>query len=134
MYTYSGVRPLPFTGEKESRITRRHFIRQHSQFANLLSIVGGKLTTYRSLAEEAVDLSFRKMNRAKQIGACYPAPLRQPATAFSGIYGSRAANISSLIAADPELAEEFDDETGAVAAEVVHAFKNEMAMTLAIAC
>ena len=67
LYTYSGVRPLPFTGEKESRITRRHFIRQHSQFASLLSIVGGKLTTYRSLAEEAVDLSFRKMNRGTRV-------------------------------------------------------------------
>ena len=62
--TYSGVRPLPVTGDKdEQNITRRHFIREHPRLPNLLSIVGGKLTTYRSLAEECVDLIFRKLGR-----------------------------------------------------------------------
>ena len=62
--TYSGVRPLPVTGDKaEENITRRHFIREHPQLPNLLSIVGGKLTTYRSLAEECVDLIFRKLGK-----------------------------------------------------------------------
>jgi glycerol-3-phosphate dehydrogenase len=62
--TYSGVRPLPVTGDKdEESITRKHFIREHPRLPNLLSIVGGKLTTYRSLAEECVDLIFRKLGR-----------------------------------------------------------------------
>jgi glycerol-3-phosphate dehydrogenase len=62
--TYSGVRPLPVTNDKEEQsITRRHFIRQHPQLPNLLSIVGGKLTTYRSLAEECVDLVFQKLGK-----------------------------------------------------------------------
>ena len=56
--TYSGVRPLPY----QSR-TRRHFIREHPQLPNLLSIVGGKLTTYRSLSEECVNLIFRKLGK-----------------------------------------------------------------------
>jgi glycerol-3-phosphate dehydrogenase len=64
LQTYSGVRPLPATGEKdEQSITRRHFIREHPRLPNLLSIVGGKLTTYRSLAEECVDLIFRKLGK-----------------------------------------------------------------------
>ena len=64
LFTYSGVRPLPFSGDKdEQSITRRHFIREHPAAKNLLSIVGGKLTTYRSLAEECVDLIFRKLGR-----------------------------------------------------------------------
>jgi glycerol-3-phosphate dehydrogenase len=58
LYTYSGVRPLP-----NQSSTRRHFIREHPQLPNLLSIVGGKLTTYRSLAEECVDLIFRKLGK-----------------------------------------------------------------------
>jgi glycerol-3-phosphate dehydrogenase len=62
--TYSGVRPLPVTNEKdEQSITRRHFIREHPRLSNLLSIVGGKLTTYRSLSEECVDLIFRKLGK-----------------------------------------------------------------------
>ena len=64
LYAYSGVRPLPVTGDKdEQSITRRHFIREHPRLPNLLSIVGGKLTTYRSLAEECVDLIFRKLGK-----------------------------------------------------------------------
>jgi len=62
--TYSGVRPLPATNKKdEQSITRRHFIREHPRLPNLLSIVGGKLTTYRSLAEECVDLIFPKLGK-----------------------------------------------------------------------
>jgi glycerol-3-phosphate dehydrogenase len=68
LFTYSGVRPLPRTSDKEEQsITRRHFIREHPRLRNLLSIVGGKLTTYRSLAEECVDLVFRKLGK-------YPPP------------------------------------------------------------
>ena len=64
LYAYSGVRPLPVTDDKdEQSITRRHFIREHPGISNLLSIVGGKLTTYRSLAEECVDLIFRKLGK-----------------------------------------------------------------------
>lgn len=58
LQTYSGVRPLPYKSS-----TRRHFIREHLQLPNLLSIVGGKLTTYRSLSEECVDLIFRKLGK-----------------------------------------------------------------------
>jgi glycerol-3-phosphate dehydrogenase len=72
LFTYSGVRPLPWTrNEDEQSITRRHFIREHRKLKNLLSIVGGKLTTYRSLAEECVDLVFRKL--ARQSPACLTA-------------------------------------------------------------
>jgi glycerol-3-phosphate dehydrogenase len=64
LFTYVGVRPLPWTSdEDEQSITRRHFIREHPKLRNLISIVGGKLTTYRSLAEECVDLVFRKLER-----------------------------------------------------------------------
>ncbi|MCA1607260.1 MAG: glycerol-3-phosphate dehydrogenase/oxidase, partial [Acidobacteria bacterium] len=46
LYTYAGVRPLPYTeNKKEEGITRRHFIRESRDQEGLLSIVGGKLTT-----------------------------------------------------------------------------------------
>jgi glycerol-3-phosphate dehydrogenase len=138
LYTYSGVRPLPYTGEKkEARITRRHFIRQHPKCENLFSIVGGKLTTYRSLAEEAINLIFRKLN--KRAPACQTDQQQLPGASTAAndqgsrlqrIYGARSALIVGLIADDPRLGSAFDEETGAVAAEIVHAFKNEMATTL----
>jgi glycerol-3-phosphate dehydrogenase len=80
LFTYSGVRPLPWTrNEDEQSITRRHFIREHPQAKNLLSIVGGKLTTYRGLAEECVDIVFRKLG--KQSPPCLTASELLPAPA-----------------------------------------------------
>ncbi len=65
LYTYAGVRPLPWEpGKKESRVTRKHIIldhREHGGAENLISIIGGKLTTYRSLAEECGDLICEKL-------------------------------------------------------------------------
>ena len=153
LFTYSGVRPLPFTvGLREAAITRRHFIRQHPRLENLVSIVGGKLTTYRRLSEETVDLIGRKLSFPLQ--ACRTANEHLPGCSFDNpnewvreierlrlghrtsarlmrLYGARATRIEALIKDNPILAERFDRETRAIAAEVVYAFKNEFARTLA---
>ncbi|HEX3721909.1 MAG TPA: glycerol-3-phosphate dehydrogenase/oxidase, partial [Nitrolancea sp.] len=64
-YAYAGVRPLPYDdGTSAASITRRHIIHDHApRIEGLVSIVGGKITTYRSLAESAIDLCFRKLQR-----------------------------------------------------------------------
>ncbi len=56
-YAYAGVRPLPQKeAGPESAITRKHQIVENTDIARgLYSIIGGKLTTFRSLAEQAVD-------------------------------------------------------------------------------
>ena len=157
LYTYAGVRPLPFTGNQaEQSITRRHFIRRHPQVANLFSIVGGKLTTYRSLAEEAVELVFKNPGRSSVKCKTDQVPLPGAATpdtisnfvdfcrgfkqncglpeAISErllrIYGTRSAAIVKLVADDFSLADVFDVETQAIAAEVVYAFEHELAQAL----
>jgi glycerol-3-phosphate dehydrogenase len=131
LYTYAGVRPLPFTtNHNERSITRRHFLREHPEYKNLVSVVGGKLTTYRSLAEECVDLVLRKLGkgftrsetgRVVLPGASdfYPS---NPCERLSRIYGSRAKEVAELanrLNCDP------------FAAEIVFAFENEFAKTLA---
>ena len=140
LHSYSGVRTLPFTKETDEKgITRRHFIRADSRFTNLLSLVGGKLTTYRSLAEETTDLVFAKLGRTSP--ACQTGEGRLGGlsltgdetlltTRLNGIYGGRAKAIMELAGKRPELAEVFDAETGAIAAEVVYAFEREFAATL----
>jgi glycerol-3-phosphate dehydrogenase len=157
LYSYAGVRPLPFAGDKDEKdITRRHFIRRHPQVANIFSIVGGKLTTYRSLSEETVDLIFTNLGRGNVKCGTDQVPLpgavtRDTETNFedfcqdfkrsSGlpdgtsdrllrIYGVRSAEVLKLTATNPELAEIIDEETGAIAGEVIYAFNNEMAQTL----
>lgn len=53
---YSGVRPLPRADETTpAAITRRHWLQEHSgNQVPLFSVIGGKLTTCRSLAESSV--------------------------------------------------------------------------------
>ncbi|MDX6613067.1 MAG: glycerol-3-phosphate dehydrogenase [Blastocatellia bacterium] len=154
LYTYSGVRPLPFINQKEARsITRRHFIREHPQYRNLLSIVGGKLTTYRSLSEEVVDLIFRKMGGnspecstgkqplpgamtsdfkifAKEFRVANSLPPRVSERLLR-IYGTRAQEVVELVSQDPALGETFSNGGDALAAEVVYSFTRETATTLA---
>src|SRR4029077_12395668 len=57
LYTYTGVRPLPYQPSgAEGSITRRHLIRRHRAARGLYSVVGGKLTTHRALAEDVLDV------------------------------------------------------------------------------
>ena len=60
---YSGVRPLPHVDERvTAAITRRHWLEEHD-FATVpvFSVIGGKLTTCRSLAESSVSAIRRRL-------------------------------------------------------------------------
>jgi glycerol-3-phosphate dehydrogenase len=154
-YTYSGVRPLPCRGQLEpSGITRRHFIRDHAPtLTGFISIIGGKLTTYRNLSEQAVDLLFKKLGSvspecrtAKELlpgaaavedmvsfGAQLKAESPLPEATLDRllrIYGTRAGEVLSLGYSEPELLESFSPRCGAIGAEVVFSFREEMAQTL----
>ncbi len=149
LFSYAGVRPLPFASNvRERSITRRHFIRERKDLPGVLSIVGGKLTTYRALAEETVDLLFKKLGKtvthSRTANELLPGARVDIATARNQlevlpelvrqrllrVYGARAVEVSNLVRADSSLAETVDKESGAIAAEVVFAFKHEMAQTL----
>jgi len=57
--TFAGLRPLlDGEGDDTSDLSRRHAIIESS--SGLLSVVGGKLTTYRRMAEDAVDAVIRR--------------------------------------------------------------------------
>jgi len=153
LFTYSGIRPLPYAQSKnENSITRRHFIREHPKVTGLMSLVGGKLSTYRSFAEQTVDLCFQRLGRTAP--KCTTAITTLPG-AFSSdseavtrdlknesrlsdqtrarliqLYGARAAGVLRLAQENPNLFEQLDSETSAIGAEVVLAFKEEMATTL----
>jgi glycerol-3-phosphate dehydrogenase len=165
LYTYAGVRPLPAAGgrgrDDEGAITRSHVIHDHAgdkvpegeRIEGLLSIVGGKITTYRRLAEETVDAAVKKLGRkadkcrTHQVplpgGTAYPfAGFRERFRATSGlpvqtadrllrIYGTRAAEALDFADGAPELREPFDAGTGAIGVEVVFSLRTELAETLA---
>ena len=59
VWTYSGVRPLVSDGSDKPEAATRGYrldLSGEAEGAPLLSVYGGKITTYRHLAEEAVDL------------------------------------------------------------------------------
>jgi glycerol-3-phosphate dehydrogenase len=152
LYTYSGVRPLPRGGGRdEAAVTRRHFVRP-SSVRGLFSVVGGKLTTYRALAEGAVDLIFHTLGKTPT--PCLTADVPLPGAAVTDleafgrdfnahstlppastarllkVYGARAAEVLRLAQGDAELSQVISEETGSIGAEVVYAFRDELAETL----
>jgi glycerol-3-phosphate dehydrogenase len=60
---YSGVRPLPYVDETTpGAVTRRHWLEENTACpVPLYSVIGGKLTTCRSLAEETADVVLRRL-------------------------------------------------------------------------
>ncbi|MBT8103662.1 MAG: glycerol-3-phosphate dehydrogenase [Gammaproteobacteria bacterium] len=151
-YAYAGVRPLPFQKEgPESAITRRHIIKVNDKVADgLISIIGGKLTTYRNLAEQTVDriakLRHLKLNKCQTRDTLLPgAPGQERAREQLGelqllspegiervlcIYGGRASAICELCASNVALAVTLDSDVKVLAAEVVFAIREEFARSL----
>jgi len=151
-YAYAGVRPLPKRDKgPESAITRKHIIRKHrKQAKGLVSIIGGKLTTYRNLSEQVVDMVVRRLRL--EVADCQTRSLPLPGATglaaaevqmsvagglsraclkrLSGIYGSRATHIVTLAKSDAGLAEKIDPTETVLAAEVVFALRHEMAVSL----
>jgi glycerol-3-phosphate dehydrogenase len=146
LHTYSGIRPLPYTaGGDESTISRSHFIIDHVKRggpSGLLSIVGGKLTTYRSLARMAMPAiakhatpSARPASTDLRVGAQRAAPA-SPARADAtsdplAIYGLRRNEVHAMIDADPSLGERVCKHNPEMLAQIAYAVEREDAVTLA---
>lgn len=152
-YAYAGVRPLPYRQKgPESAITRRHIIRKNRKIAHgLISIIGGKLTTYRNLAEQTVNrvgkILGRKLPDCRTQDTLLPGAYRldEARTALEtlqglsavgvdrllSIYGGRCVDIVELTRSEHFLATAIDAAETVLAAEVVFAIREEMARTLA---
>ncbi len=66
VWSYSGVRPLLDDGADASAITRDYRLELSEDGPPLLSVWGGKITTYRALAEEAVDMLARPLGNGER--------------------------------------------------------------------
>ena len=160
LFVYSGVRPLPYEPGDTSGVTRSHIIYDHAEkdpeVGGLISIIGGKLTTYRNLSKETVDEVYDKLHLHAPKSNTGSTPLPGGATedfeAFSArfkadsgladeiserllkLYGVRAPEVLALADDDPDLKMPLSTpasvETGLIGAEVIWAFKEEMAQKL----
>lgn len=131
---FTGIRPLVKAASSSTAALSRDFIVREE--GGLLTITGGKWTTYRSMAERATD-------RAEEVGglprrACRTADLRlhgyvDPAENRSdalACHGSEAGAIRALMADEPALAEPLHARFAHTGAEVVWAARHELARTV----
>jgi glycerol-3-phosphate dehydrogenase len=131
---FAGLRPLVSPGKNSDTadISREHMILVSR--SGLVTIAGGKWTTYRKMSEEAVDqaivnghLNFQpSVSETLQIHGYHNHAQNFGALAC---YGSDAHQIENMIQAEPELGN-FIFKDSIISAEVVWAVENEMARTV----
>ena len=129
--TYSGLRPLLDTGgDSTADISRKHAVLTAPD--GLVTVVGGKLTTYRRMAAgrarcraargRAAAASVR--HRAPAAGRCGRAPLDRAPTGWCGATAPRR----SLVAADPALLVPVADGVDTTVAELRFGVTHEGAL------
>lgn len=155
-FTYSGVRPLPYSeGQKPGSVTRKHIIYDHRSEGvnNLISLIGGKLTTFRHVGEELVEIVGKKQKRnlppcptlkTPFPGAIIPSDPRVTETVKTyrdrvslstlnhlfTLYGARAIAVLQLIDESPDLAETITPTLPDIKAQIVYAVRKEAAHSL----
>ena len=149
---YAGLRPL-LSGESEStsKLSREHTVA--SPVPGLVVVAGGKYTTYRVMARDAVDAAVHGLGRSVPPSCTSRVPLmgaegyqalwnrRRLLAGESGLhvarvehllgrYGSLIHEVLALVAADPDLGRPLAGAEDHLRAEIVYAAGNEGARHL----
>jgi glycerol-3-phosphate dehydrogenase len=138
--TWAGLRPLvkAASSGRTADLSRRHKVTVSP--SGVVSVTGGKLTTYREMAEDTVDAVVRRLpglprsarrsktRRERLLGAA-GAPSGTPAH-LADRYGDEASAVQRLAADDPDLARPLVEGLPYLRAEAVHAVRHEMARTV----
>lgn len=149
---YAGLRPL-LTGESEStsKLSREHTVAV--PVPGLVAVAGGKYTTYRVMARDAIDAVARGLDRHVPPSATHVTPLvgadgfqalwnrRERVAADAGIhvarvehllrrYGTLTDELLAMIADDPALGEPLPGADDYLAVEVRYAASHEGALHL----
>jgi glycerol-3-phosphate dehydrogenase len=149
---FAGVRPLV---RSKDALNTKKLIRDHEvevdETSGLVSVLGGKWTTYRAMAEDAVDTVQQSMG--VPVAGCRTAdyPLkgssgwsreywetlearyhisRNTAKHLSQKFGTNAVKVLDLIAQDPQLENPIVEGQPPIQAEIVYGVRNEMAMSI----
>ena len=132
---FAGIRPLinAGNGKKTAALSRDHHL--NISPSGLITIAGGKWTTYRKMGEDTIDAAI-------PIGALEPRKSRTRNLSLNGwstddegnapyaLYGKNARYIKRLVDIDPSLGEPIHERLPYNFAEIVWAVRNEMAIFL----
>lgn len=146
--TYAGLRPLFHEDGAPSAVSREHKIVEERP--GFISVVGGKLTTFRLMARDIVDLAVKVLKRegGTSAGPCRTADelivtrlndAAEPASGLSveqfehlrAVYGPRAVQVGAVARrGGAALAARITPQCDDMLAQAVYAFESEMAMHL----
>ena len=136
--SWAGLRPLikSASSARTADLSRRHTVAVSP--SGVVSVTGGKLTTYRKMAADTVDEVVGVVGRGGRRSPTKHLRLRG-AAGFEGVddehlasrYGGEARVVVAMIEADPTLGEPLVAGLPYVRAEAVYAARYEMAHTLA---
>jgi len=135
--TYAGLRPLVETGPGKAVAHSADLSRRHAILVSadgVVTVVGGKLTTYRRMASDAVDAVVRRgglaarPSRTARLPLVGAAPREAPLAMdvprrLAAKYGTEASKVLAL-----GMPEVISAATGTTAAEVVWAVRHEGAL------
>ncbi len=132
---FAGLRPLAAVNKNSQRtkeVSRSHKIMVAP--SGLISILGGKWTTFRRMAEEAINQVEVTANWTHQVSVTSSLKIHA-ATEPNGQsklsnYGTDAALIQKLIAEQPELGDYLSTSLEIIKAQVIWAVREEMARTV----
>ena len=143
--TFAGLRPLIDRGlATQSATSREHTI--WSDARGWLHVAGGKLTTMRSMAEEAVSRAIEILHDRGLEGALRPCQTRTRPLPGAGkasllahdlapdiaahlneTYGARVDQVLALVTADASMGRRLDAELPYVAGELLFAIRSDLA-------
>lgn len=147
---FGGIRPLIVSSRATTKTLLRDHEVEYDSASGLLSLLGGKWTTYRLMAQDAIDKAGELLNNSTpgktenhylvggenyqfddwqriQQQTNLPADVCQH---LMRTYGNRAQRIADLASSRPELSEKISQPQPFIKAEVVYQVREEMAVTL----
>ena len=137
---WAGLRPLvkAAVSGRTADLSRRHSIT--TNHAGVISVTGGKLTTYREMAEDTIDVAMTQLRRSARcrtkrlrlIGAVGHRAAKGDAHGahLAARYGSETALLVDLIRDNPALGVPLVDGLSYLRAEAIFAVRHEMASTV----
>ena len=135
---FAGLRPLAAPQNHADSVRTKEISRSHKLVASpagLITITGGKWTTYRRMAEDTVNMALKV--KGMQFRPCQTRNLKihgymenPDRSEWIYIYGSDRQEILELQKENPDYAKKLHDDFDFTAGEVVWAVRKEMARTV----
>lgn len=147
---FGGIRPLIVSSRADTKTLLRDHEVEHDEQSGLLSLLGGKWTTYRLMAQDAIDRAGNQLGQTvacitathylvggenyrfddwKQLHQHYGLP-DDVCQHLMRTYGSRAGQVAELTRGDGTLRDRLLEHHPYIRAEVIYQVQHEMAMTL----